>query len=65
MSGAPILLPARHLLNLAIGAAIVALVVILVMSGGSAIWAWKPSVKSPSSFIAPSTATDVTAAAQR
>jgi NAD(P) transhydrogenase subunit beta len=40
MSGAPILLPARHLLNLAIGAAIVALVAILVMSGGQAIWAF-------------------------
>jgi NAD(P) transhydrogenase subunit beta len=40
MSGAPILLPARHLLNLAIAAGIVALIVILVMSGGSAIWAF-------------------------
>src|SRR6266550_3757947 len=33
MSGAPILLPARHLLNIAIAVAIVALVVVLVMSG--------------------------------
>jgi NAD(P) transhydrogenase subunit beta len=40
MSGAPIILPARHLLNIAIGLAIVALIVILVMSGGSAIWAF-------------------------
>jgi len=40
MSGAPILLPARHLLNIVIGLAIIALVVILVMSGGSAIWAF-------------------------
>ena len=40
MSGAPILLPARHLLNLAIAAGIVALIVVLVMSGGQAIWAF-------------------------
>lgn len=40
MSGAPIILPARHLLNLALGLGIVALVVILVMSGGSALWAF-------------------------
>ncbi|MES2340272.1 MAG: NAD(P)(+) transhydrogenase (Re/Si-specific) subunit beta [Pseudomonadota bacterium] len=40
MSGAPILLPARHLLNIVIAAAIVALVVVLVMSGGSALWAF-------------------------
>jgi NAD(P) transhydrogenase subunit beta len=40
MSGAPILLPARHLLNLALGAAIVALIVILVISGGHALWAF-------------------------
>src|SRR5215217_7284787 len=40
MSGAPILLPARHLLNLAILAGIVALTVVLVMSGGQAIWAF-------------------------
>jgi NAD(P) transhydrogenase subunit beta len=40
MSGAPILLPARHLLNIAIGVAIVALIVVLVMSGGSALWAF-------------------------
>jgi NAD(P) transhydrogenase subunit beta len=40
MSGAPILLPARHLLNLAIAVAIVVLTVILVLSGGAAIWAF-------------------------
>ncbi len=40
MSGAPILLPARHLLNLAIAVAIVVLTVVLVMSGGAAIWAF-------------------------
>jgi NAD(P) transhydrogenase subunit beta len=40
MSGAPILLPARHLLNLVIALAIVALVVVLVVSGGQAIWAF-------------------------
>jgi len=40
MSGAPIMLPARHLLNIAIAVGIVALVVILVNSGGSAQWAF-------------------------
>jgi NAD(P) transhydrogenase subunit beta len=40
MSGAPILLPARHLLNLAIAAGIVALIVVLVISDGQAIWAF-------------------------
>ena len=40
MSGAPILLPARHLLNLGIGVALVTLIVVLGMSGGSALWAF-------------------------
>jgi NAD(P) transhydrogenase subunit beta len=40
MSGAPILLPQRHLLNLAIAAGIVALIVLLVLSGGEAKWAF-------------------------
>jgi NAD(P) transhydrogenase subunit beta len=40
MSGAPILLPARHLLNILIALAIVALIAVLVMSGGQAIWAF-------------------------
>ena len=40
MSGAPILLPARHLINVAIGVAILTLIVILVTSGGLALWAF-------------------------
>jgi H+-translocating NAD(P) transhydrogenase subunit beta len=40
LTGAPILLPARHLLNIALGVAIVAMVVVLVMSGGDAKWAF-------------------------
>jgi NAD(P) transhydrogenase subunit beta len=40
MSGAPIILPARHLLNIALAAAIVVLIVLLVISGGSAKWAF-------------------------
>jgi len=40
MSGASILLPGRHLINIAIGLAVVALIVVLVMSGGTAIWAF-------------------------
>ena len=40
MSGAPIILPARHLLNIAIAAAIVALIVVLVVSHGAATWAF-------------------------
>jgi NAD(P) transhydrogenase subunit beta len=40
MSGAPILLPARHLLNLAMAAAVVVLIVLLVMSHGEAKWAF-------------------------
>ena len=36
MSGAPILLPQRHLLNLAIAIAIVVLIVVLVLSAGAA-----------------------------
>ena len=40
MSGAPILLPARHLLNIVIALGIAALIVILVMSGGAALWAF-------------------------
>jgi NAD(P) transhydrogenase subunit beta len=35
MSGAPILLPARHLINIAIGLAIVALIVMMVQTGGT------------------------------
>ena len=40
MSGAPILLPARHLLNIALGVGIIVLIVLLVQSGGSAQWAF-------------------------
>ncbi len=40
MSGAPILLPARHLLNLALAGAIVILIVVLTASGGHALWAF-------------------------
>jgi NAD(P) transhydrogenase subunit beta len=40
MSGAPIILPGRHLLNLAIGLAVVALIVVLAISGGEAKWAF-------------------------
>ena len=40
MSGAPILLPGRHFLNLAIGLAVVALIVALVLSHGEAKWAF-------------------------
>ena len=40
MSGAPIKLPARHSLNIAIAIAIVVLIVLLVASGGHALWAF-------------------------
>ena len=40
MSGASILLPARHMINILLAAVIVALVIVLVMSGGQAIWAF-------------------------
>ncbi|WP_419254106.1 NAD(P)(+) transhydrogenase (Re/Si-specific) subunit beta [Caulobacter sp. ErkDOM-YI] len=40
MGGAPIMLPARHMLNIALGLGIVALIVVLVISGGAAIWAF-------------------------
>jgi NAD(P) transhydrogenase subunit beta len=38
MSGAPIILPARHLLNIALFVAIVVLIVMLVMSHGASTW---------------------------
>jgi len=40
MSGAPIMLPGRHILNLLIALAIVGLVVYLVATGGTVIWAF-------------------------
>jgi NAD(P) transhydrogenase subunit beta len=38
MSGAPILLPLRHLINILIGLAIIALVVMMVQAGGTVQW---------------------------
>ncbi len=38
MSGAPIILPARHLINIAFGVAIVALVVLMVQNEGAEPW---------------------------
>ncbi len=40
MSGAPILLPGRHALNIALAVALVALVIVLSVSGGAAVWAF-------------------------
>jgi NAD(P) transhydrogenase subunit beta len=40
MSGAPILLPGRHWLNLGLGLAVVLFIIILVHSGGHALWAF-------------------------
>ncbi len=40
MSGAPILLPARHVINIVIGLAVVAFIANLVLSGGDAKWAF-------------------------
>jgi H+-translocating NAD(P) transhydrogenase subunit beta len=40
MSGAPILLPARHLINLGIAGALILLITVLVTSGGEAKWAF-------------------------
>jgi NAD(P) transhydrogenase subunit beta len=40
MSGAPILLPMRHLINIAILVALIALIVFLVMTAGNAKWAF-------------------------
>ncbi|MES1198877.1 MAG: NAD(P)(+) transhydrogenase (Re/Si-specific) subunit beta [Pseudomonadota bacterium] len=40
MSGAPIMLPARHLINILIAAGIVAMIVVLVNSHGNATWAY-------------------------
>jgi NAD(P) transhydrogenase subunit beta len=38
MSGAPILLPARHIINIAFGVGIVALVVLMTQNGGAEPW---------------------------
>ncbi|MDB5440288.1 MAG: pntB [Caulobacteraceae bacterium] len=40
MSGSPILLPARHLINLALAVALVAMIVLLAISGGETKWAF-------------------------
>ncbi len=40
MSGAPILLPARHLINIGLALALVLLIGIMVGSGGTAVWAF-------------------------
>nr|WP_199699305.1 NAD(P)(+) transhydrogenase (Re/Si-specific) subunit beta [Oleomonas cavernae] len=40
MSGAPIMLPARHLLNIALIAAIVGLIAFFIVTGGEALWAF-------------------------
>jgi NAD(P) transhydrogenase subunit beta len=40
MSGAPILLPARHLINIGLALALIFLIGILIGSGGSATWAF-------------------------
>ncbi|WP_303698668.1 NAD(P)(+) transhydrogenase (Re/Si-specific) subunit beta [Brevundimonas naejangsanensis] len=40
MSGAPILLPARHLINIALALALVFLIGILIGKGGTAVWAF-------------------------
>ena len=40
MSGAPILLPARHLINIALGLALVLLIGVMIGSGGAATWAF-------------------------
>ncbi|KCZ57279.1 NAD synthetase [Hyphomonas beringensis] len=40
MSGAPIMLPARHILNILIAGGIIALLVVLIQTGGTAQWAF-------------------------
>jgi NAD(P) transhydrogenase subunit beta len=40
LSGAPILLPARHVINILIGLVVIAMIVMLVISGGEAKWAF-------------------------
>ena len=40
MSGAPILLPGRHLLNIALAVVLLVLIVVLAASGGAATWAF-------------------------
>jgi H+-translocating NAD(P) transhydrogenase subunit beta len=40
MSGTPILLPARHLINVALAAGLVVLIGVLIATGGTAVWAF-------------------------
>ncbi|WP_292065707.1 NAD(P)(+) transhydrogenase (Re/Si-specific) subunit beta [Brevundimonas sp. UBA7664] len=40
MSGAPIILPARHLINIALALALVLLIGVMIGSGGTAVWAF-------------------------
>ncbi|MGO4409478.1 MULTISPECIES: NAD(P)(+) transhydrogenase (Re/Si-specific) subunit beta [unclassified Brevundimonas] len=40
MSGSPILLPARHLINIGLALALVFLIGVLIVTGGTAIWAF-------------------------
>lgn len=40
MSGAPIILPARHLINIGLGLGLVALIAVMIASGGTAVWAF-------------------------
>ena len=40
MSGTPILLPARHLINIGLAAGLVVLIGILIATGGTAVWAF-------------------------
>ena len=40
MSGAPIILPARHLINIGLALALVLLIGVMIGSGGTAIWAF-------------------------
>ena len=40
MSGAPIILPARHLLNIGLLLGLVALIGVMITSGGTAVWAF-------------------------
>ena len=40
MSGAPILLPMRHLMNIALAVGLVVLIAVMIASGGTAVWAF-------------------------
>ena len=40
MSGAPIILPGRHLINIGLALGLIALIVVMIVSGGTATWAF-------------------------